>query len=264
MHYYQFNIGDYQSHTAHLSEMEDLIYRRLLDFYYLHETPIPLDITETARKIRMQSHCECIANVLQEYFEKSPEGWIHHRANLEISKIEHRSEKASASAKARWNKERDANAMRTQCEGNATHNTEHITQDTEHKLTVSKDTVCPHSEKCEPDSEKKLPNCNHQGVIDSYHRHLPTLRKVEVWNSTRSEHLKSRWREVAADMAKTKSITAQDLIAWWDEFFIFIGTSKFLTGKTVSKDGRAFAADLEWIVKPNNFAKIIERKYHGI
>jgi uncharacterized protein YdaU (DUF1376 family) len=48
MHYYQFNIGDYQSHTAHLTDMEDLAYRRLLDWYYLHELSIPLDLTEVA------------------------------------------------------------------------------------------------------------------------------------------------------------------------------------------------------------------------
>jgi hypothetical protein len=36
-----------------------------------------------------------------------------------------------------------------------------------------------------------------------------------------------------------------------------------LTGKVNSKDGRAFVADLEWILKPSNFAKIVEGKYHG-
>ena len=132
MHYYQFNIGDYQSHTSHLSEMEDLAYRRLLDWYYLHELPIPLEITEIARQIRMRTHSECIAIVLQEYFERTADGWVHHRANKEIAKTGEKSEKASASAKARWNK-KDANALPTQSESNATHNTEHITQDTEHK-----------------------------------------------------------------------------------------------------------------------------------
>ena len=132
MHYYQFNIGDYQSHTSHLSDIEDLAYRRLLDWYYLHETPIPLDETEVSRQIRMRSHTESIAIVLQEYFECTALGWIHHRADKEIAKIGEKSEKASASAKARWNK-KDANALQTQSESNATHNTEHITQDTQHK-----------------------------------------------------------------------------------------------------------------------------------
>jgi len=129
MHYYQFNIGDYQSHTSHLSEMEDLVYRRLLDWYYLHETPIPLDEAEVSRQIRMRSHTESIAIVLREYFVFTENGWIHHRANKEIAKADEKSEKASASAKARWSK-KDANALPTLSESNATHNTLPITQDT--------------------------------------------------------------------------------------------------------------------------------------
>ena len=139
MHYYQFNIGDYQSHTSHLSEIEDLVYRRLLDWYYLHECPIPLDESEVSRQIRMRSHTESIAIVLREYFVCTKEGWIHHRANKEIAKADEKSEKASASAKARWNK-KDANALQTLSESNATHNTLPITQDTEHK-TQKKATV---------------------------------------------------------------------------------------------------------------------------
>jgi uncharacterized protein YdaU (DUF1376 family) len=133
MHYYQFNIGDYNSHTMHLSEIEDLTYRRLLDWYYLHESSIPLDLNEVSRQIRMRSHSDCIATVLQEFFERTADGWIHHRANKEIEKVGDKSQKASASAKARWNKVSDANALQTQSEGNATHNTLPITQDTEHK-----------------------------------------------------------------------------------------------------------------------------------
>lgn len=143
MHYYQFNIGDYKSHTEHLSEMEDLTYRRLLDWYYLHETPIPLDLIETARQIRMRSHSDCIALVLQEYFERTDDGWVHHRANKEIAKTGEKSEKASASAKARWNKAKDANALPTQSESNATHNTEHITQDTKPKVKTQRGSRLP-------------------------------------------------------------------------------------------------------------------------
>ena len=132
MHYYQFNIGDYQSHTSHLSEIEDLVYRRLLDWYYLHEYPIPLDESEVSRQIRMRSHTESIAIVLREYFVCTENGWIHHRANKEIAKADEKSEKASASAKARWSK-KDANALQTLSDSNATHNTLPITQDTEHK-----------------------------------------------------------------------------------------------------------------------------------
>jgi uncharacterized protein YdaU (DUF1376 family) len=133
MHYYQFNIGDYNSHTMHLSEIEDLTYRRLLDWYYLHESSIPLDLNEVSRQIRMRTHSDCIATVLQEFFERTPDGWIHHRADKEIEKVGDKSTKASKSAKARWDKVKDANALPTQSDSNATHNTLPITHNTKEK-----------------------------------------------------------------------------------------------------------------------------------
>jgi len=135
MHYYQFNIGDYQSHTAHLTDLEDLAYRRMLDWCYLHEKPLPIDPEEIARLVRMQTHSDCIAVVLREYFKKTKEGWISSRVLLEMDRVGEKSSKARASAKARW----DANAKRTQSEGNATQDTLHKTQDTLPK----KNTVAP-------------------------------------------------------------------------------------------------------------------------
>ncbi|MCP4984979.1 MAG: YdaU family protein, partial [Colwellia sp.] len=46
MHYYQFNIGDYTSHTSHLDPLEDIAYRRMLDWVYLHESPLPLSVKQ--------------------------------------------------------------------------------------------------------------------------------------------------------------------------------------------------------------------------
>jgi uncharacterized protein YdaU (DUF1376 family) len=135
MHYYQFNIGDYQSHTAHLTDLEDLAYRRMLDWCYLHEKPLPIDSEEIARLVRMRTHSDCIAVVLREYFKKTKEGWISSRVLLEMDRVGEKSSKARASAKARWN----ANAKRTQSEGNATQDTLHKTQDTLPK----KNTVVP-------------------------------------------------------------------------------------------------------------------------
>lgn len=129
MHYYQFNIGDYQSHTAHLSDIEDLAYRRLLDLSYLHEKPLPDDIDQIARLIRMRSHSDCIAVVLREYFVRTDEGWVNERVLREIELVNAKSQKARDSALARW----QAKAMRTHSEGNATQDTIPITQDTEHK-----------------------------------------------------------------------------------------------------------------------------------
>ena len=147
MHYYQFNIGDYKSHTEHLSDMEDLAYRRMLDWCYLHEKPLPENVDEIGRHIRMRSHTDCIAVVLQEFFYQTENGWLNTRVVQEIAKAGEKSSKASASAKARWSK-KDAKAMRTHSEGNAIQDTIHITHNTEHKDIKPRkrvSIVCPDS-----------------------------------------------------------------------------------------------------------------------
>ena len=122
--------------------------------------------------------------------------------------------------------------------------------------------ICPPSG--EPEEKTGLPKCCHQEVIDLYHQKLPTLRKVEVWNDARKGYLRQRWRDVSQELALEKPIQTEDVLLWWSDFFTHIGQSKFLTGRVNDKSGRAFTADLEWILKPSNFAKIIEGKYHGI
>ena len=108
MHYYQFNIGDYASHTRHLSLIEDAIYRRLLDVYYLHERPLNVCITAVARQINAKEYETEVKIILQEFFQLTNEGWINFRADKEIehfrSKIEQASKAGKASAEARLNK----------------------------------------------------------------------------------------------------------------------------------------------------------------
>lgn len=121
MHYYQFNIGDYAAHTAHLDEIEDLAYRRMLDYCYLNECGLPETVEEIARVIRMRTHCERIATVLLEFFVlHSDNTYRHKRVEKEIEAFREKSKKAAESARKRW-KNDDANALRTHCEGNANH-----------------------------------------------------------------------------------------------------------------------------------------------
>lgn len=82
MHFYKFHIGDYMSHTRHLSLYEDLAYRRLLDFYFLHEQPIKH--RDAARQISMREHEEDVLTVLNEFFLSTDDGFVNPRANKEI------------------------------------------------------------------------------------------------------------------------------------------------------------------------------------
>jgi uncharacterized protein YdaU (DUF1376 family) len=251
MHYYQFNIGDYQSHTAHLEPIEDLTYRRLLDWYYLHESPIPLDLSEIARQIRMRSHTDCIATVLQEYFEKTDDGWIHHRANKEMSKTGDKSQKASRSAKIRWDKVKNANALPTQFDSNATHNTLPITQDTEHNIKESKDSL-----------SAGLPTCPHQEILNLYKKHLPNLAQPRVWDGARQTNLRQRWLQASKPSIFSPNgyTTQAGGLAWWDSFFAYIANDTKLAQGFETKD-RTWRPDLVWIVNATNFAKIIDGKY---
>ncbi len=99
MHYYQFNIGDYKSHTDHLTNMEDLGYRRLLDWLYLHEKPLPIDEKQVARLVRMGKQQEEISNVLNEFFEKNTDGWVHNRVNEELAIFQSKQDIARANGK---------------------------------------------------------------------------------------------------------------------------------------------------------------------
>jgi uncharacterized protein YdaU (DUF1376 family) len=121
MHYYQFNIKDYKAHTDHLSLMEDLAFRRMLDWVYLHEKPLPINTTEIAKRILMPTHSESIEFVLNEFFELVEDGYVNRTATDNIDSFKAKSEKATKSANLRWNKKPDANDMRTHSEGNANH-----------------------------------------------------------------------------------------------------------------------------------------------
>ena len=83
MYYYQHHIGDYLKHTAHLTPLEDIAYRRLLDVYYDTETPIPTDIPQVSRRLRIDH--ATVQLVLDEYFQLTAEGYRNKRADAEIA-----------------------------------------------------------------------------------------------------------------------------------------------------------------------------------
>jgi len=101
LHYYSFNIGDYASHTRHLTLLEDLAYRRLLDLYYLHEQPLNECSTTVARLINMRDNVEEVAAILVEFFDhEEGVGYINPRADAEIEKFKSKQEAASRAGKA--------------------------------------------------------------------------------------------------------------------------------------------------------------------
>ena len=123
MHYYQHHIGDYRKDTSHLTLLEHGIYRQLLDLYYISEKPLDANAlrlicarTDEEQAMAMQ--------LLNEFFTKKGDKYFHSRCDAEIELYHGKKTKAKASADIRWSKNKDlqdANALRTDSEGNANH-----------------------------------------------------------------------------------------------------------------------------------------------
>jgi len=115
MHYYQFNIGDYVSHTAHLTNDEDLTYRRLLDLYYQTEKSFDVaDLPKVARKVK--SNEETVMLILHEFFEFNADdnSWHNKRADSEIKAYQSKADSARKANQIRWGSERHLKSDTTQ------------------------------------------------------------------------------------------------------------------------------------------------------
>lgn len=132
MYYYQFHIGDYRADTAHLSNDEDLAYRRLLDMYYDLEKPIPTDTEWVSRRLRLDT--DVVLRVLKDFFLLQENGWFHGRCDEVITQYHSMAEKNRENGKrggrpkkTQW--DTDGNQLDTdsQPDGKATNNQEPIT-----------------------------------------------------------------------------------------------------------------------------------------
>lgn len=101
---------------------------------------------------------------------------------------------------------------------------------------------------------KAVSMCPHQKIIDLYHQHLPMCPIVRDWTDTRRRMLQTRWKEKKERQS----------LDWWEAFFMYVAKSDFLTGKLPGRNGgKPFLVDLEWLIKPTNFVKVIEGRYEN-
>lgn len=95
--------------------------------------------------------------------------------------------------------------------------------------------------------QEKHPSCPYQQIIDAYHEALPSNPKISRLDDTTKKHLQNRWRE---DQER-------QTLAWWRWYFAYCSESRFLTGQKTD-----FIADLIWLVRPTNMAKVLTGRYH--
>lgn len=97
-----------------------------------------------------------------------------------------------------------------------------------------------------------VPDCPHEEIIALYHEILPMCPPVRIWEEDRQKLLRTRWRDDAE----------RQTLEWWRGFFDYVKSCPFLVGKKdPGPDREPFLATLEWLVRPKNFAKVIEGNY---
>lgn len=98
-----------------------------------------------------------------------------------------------------------------------------------------------------PDAKR----CPVQEIVALYHAMLPMCPSAEKLTRTRIGYIRARWRE---DLPTIEAFR---------NYFADVKKSRFLTGQVNgSRDRPPFVADLEWLMRPGNFAKVLEGKYH--
>jgi len=99
MHYYKFNVASWAKDTSHLSLKEEAVYLRLVNFYYDHEKPIPLKTHLVLRKLRMADESETAELILEEFFNKTKDGWTHNHCEKLIGEYRKMAERNKKNAK---------------------------------------------------------------------------------------------------------------------------------------------------------------------
>lgn len=113
-------------------------------------------------------------------------------------------------------------------------------------------------------AEPRIPSCPQQAIIDLFAEVLPELPQPRAWEGARETNLRARWRWVlTATKPKTKERYATDTasgLAFFRRMFAYVRESDFLMGR--GKNGWG-GCDLGWLVKAENFAKVISGNYEN-
>ena len=100
MHYYKFNVAAWAKDTSHLTLKEEAIYLRLINYYYDTEKPIPLKTHLVLRKLRIGDESDAVGIILDEFFTKSKDGWVHSHCNKLVAEYQERAERNRLNGKS--------------------------------------------------------------------------------------------------------------------------------------------------------------------
>lgn len=228
MHYYKFNIADWNLATAHLSLEEEAIYFRLVNYYYDTESPIPLETQSVFRRLRLGSHSDTALAILGEFFDLTDDGWAHRRCEKDLKAYKKNSRKNKKNGANGGRPRKDAASSETQTKPNGLPNESetkgnHKPLTTNHKpLTTNQEgeNTPPPPQKnyvtnfamtlgWEPDKNFWEGNCQRSGVNPDYSGVIQEFRLY--WSGESRKLTETQWQgklisEIKRQYQKTKYI----------------------------------------------------------
>ncbi len=254
--------GDYRRDTQHLDCCEHGIYLLFIMHSWDSKGPVPLDERKQMGicGARSGSEIEAMRRVLSEFFVRMDDGYYNKRIQVEIERANAISlKRKSAGAKGYQAK---AKHLPSKSQASASTPTTTLTPTpTTTEKTESFGLLSP----SEDDDEGEVavakskthsyiaPRCPHAAIVDLFHKHFPTLSRVEILSDKRKATIGARWRQVCAE---DKIASAEEGLKVFDAIFARGGRSNFLSGKSTE-----WRASFDWLLAPTNFIKVVEGHY---
>lgn len=242
MHYYKFNIKDWTRDTAHLSVIEEGVYRRLLDHYYESEKPIPKETAVVIRKLRLAGHEDSLSVILGEFFADQDDGYHHFRCDDEISKYHAKAGANKVNGKLGGRPRKPTNNP-DGFDNEPTDNLNHKPLTINQEPIESKELANDESLTSDAKPTRKVDPVPYDVIIESYRKCLPDLPQPEEMTPKRKAGARSIWKQY-------KKSHETD---FWDRYFTYVGKQEFLCNMK--------GIGINWLLNFENMCKVIEGNY---
>ena len=266
-------VGDYLSDTTHLSTEQHGAYLLILMALWKRGDGLP-DIDDALAQsahLPLDRWVAMRPSLVDGVLLRSFRGVVtQKRLNAEltragrISEIRSKAGRKGGETRAALHSEKQANGQ-ANAKQNAIQSQSQSHRDSKESLSVPP-TSGQSSDAAHADSQQNLdgieveeraetyrvPPCPYDALLEAFHAELPMLPTVVVFERSRKEPLRARWVEVCAAERFDRAAG----VAWFTQFFRMVSRSSFLTGRA-----KEWKASFDWLMKPTNFAKVVEGNY---
>lgn len=246
MNYYERHLGDYSKDTRWLSTYQHGVYTLLLDWYYTHEKPIPLDIVFRIVQARSGPERKAAQEVIDTFFDVSKEaGFAHNkRADIDIAKYVVKCGTNSLNAKARWDATGIPTASQSQCEQVCETDAHQAPSTSNQSPAKEKTPVVPRGD--EPSV-----------VVSAYHAALPKCARMEVMTPKRKKRIAN-----ASKLAKQISSEQGwewDAAEFWAAYFAECSNDPWMRGEVANPKSATWKQNLDVLLAEDRFATVMDR-----